>query len=123
MNEGKTILIAEDHNVTRRNVGFVLRNEGYNVVLAQDGEEALTQALKKLPELVLTNLHMPRLNGLDVAARMQQVAPEIPLFLMTGMLTPQILRRSQHVGVREVIMKPFDLEDVLKRIALALRTL
>jgi two-component system response regulator PilR (NtrC family) len=114
------ILVAEDETVSRRNVGKVLQDEGYRVVLTQDGEQAVSQVLANPPDLLLTNLRMPKLSGFDVAARVRQVSPDMPILLMTGLTTPQLKRMGRRVGIRDIITKPFDFGDLLRRIAAAL---
>jgi len=118
--QAQTILVAEDDTVSRRNIGKVLQDEGYRVVLTQDGEEAVSQVLTDPPDLLLTNLKMPKLSGFEVAARVRQVTPDVPILLMTGLTTPQLPRMGRRVGIREIITKPFDFGDLLRRIASAL---
>jgi DNA-binding response OmpR family regulator len=114
------ILVAEDETVSRRNVGKVLQDEGYQVVLTQDGEQAVSQVLINPPDLLLTNLRMPKLSGFEVAARVRQVLPDMPILLMTGLTTPQLQRMGRRVGIHDIITKPFDFGDLLRRIASAL---
>jgi two-component system, NtrC family, nitrogen regulation response regulator GlnG len=72
------------------------------------------------PDLLLTNLKMPKLSGFEVAARVRQIAPDVPILLMTGVTTPQLPRMGRRVGIRDIITKPFDFGDLLRRIASAL---
>ncbi len=118
--EKKRILVADDHTLTREIVAKLLRDEGYDVALATDGKEAIALFPIYRPDLVLTDLSMPRLNGIGVLTRVRRTAPATPVIIFTSDPTPEIEQEARQLGARDYIHKPFDIDDLLKRITWAL---
>jgi CheY-like chemotaxis protein len=118
--EQKRILVADDDTLTREIVAKLLQDEGYDVALAADGEEAITLLFGYCPDLVLTDLSMPRLNGIAVLTHVRQVTPAIPVIIFTSETTPEVEQEARQLGARDYIHKPFDIDDLLKRITWAL---
>jgi CheY-like chemotaxis protein len=69
---GKTILVADDESHILSVVSLKLRNAGYRVLTAADGQEALDVALHERPDLLITDYHMPQLSGLELCRRLKQ---------------------------------------------------
>jgi two-component system OmpR family response regulator len=79
-----TILVVDDNKNIRRFCESELKDAGYNVVLSADGQEAL-RVFPEFPiDLVVLDVRMPRLNGLETIARMQAVKPEVPIVFFTA---------------------------------------
>jgi CheY-like chemotaxis protein len=94
----------------------VLEGEGYRVAVASDGVEALAQVAALRPRLVLLDIMMPRLSGVEVMRRLQEADPARPaIILMSAAVRPADSPR--HVPF---LAKPFDLTDLLARVAQAL---
>ncbi len=113
----KRILVADDHALTRETVATMLRDEGYEVALAADGEEAIILLSTYGPDLVLTDLSMPRLSGIGVLTRARLTAPATPVIIFTSDITPEVEREAWRLGARDYIYKPFDINDLLERIS------
>ncbi|MBI3800367.1 MAG: response regulator [Deltaproteobacteria bacterium] len=118
--EKKRILVADDDLLTREIVAKLLREEGYDVALAADGQEAIILTSTYYPDLVLTDLSMPRLTGIGVLIYVRQVTPTIPVIIFTSETTPAVEQEARQLGARDYIHKPFDIDDLLQRIARAL---
>src|SRR5712692_7778935 len=118
--EKKRILVADDDTLTREIVAKLLQEEGYDVALATDGQEAITLVSIYCPDLVLTDLSMPRLSGIGVLARVRRVTPTTPVIIFTSETTPEVEQEARQLGARDYIHKPFDIDDLLKRITWAL---
>jgi CheY-like chemotaxis protein len=118
--ERKRILVADDHALTRETVAKMLRDEGYDVVLATDGQEALALLSTYHPDLVLTDLSMPRLSGIDVLTSVKRLAPTTPVIIFTADARPEVEREARQRGAQDYLHKPFDFDDLLQRIAYAL---
>lgn len=112
----KRILVVDDHVLTRETVAMMLRDEGYHVALAADGEEAIILLPAYHPDLVLTDLAMPRLTGIDVLTRARLLVPATPVIIFTADIAPEVEQEAQRLGVRDYIHKPFDINDLLERI-------
>jgi CheY-like chemotaxis protein len=104
-----TILIADDESHILNVVSLKLRNAGYDVVTASDGGEALLKALELQPALLITDFHMPVLDGLEVCRRLKQhrdgdAIPAIMLTARSNELSDEEMRSS---GIVQVVSKPF----------------
>jgi len=120
MGKKKRILVADDHALTRETVAKMLRDEGYDVALATDGQEALVLLSTYHPDLVLTDLSMPRLSGIEVLTGVKRLAPTIPVIIFTAEATPEVEREARQRGAQDYLSKPFDFDDLLGRITSAL---
>jgi two-component system NtrC family response regulator/two-component system response regulator HydG len=112
----KRILVVDDHVLTRETVALMLRDEGYHVALAADGEEAIILLPAYHPDLVLTDLTMPRRTGIDVLTCARLLIPATPVIIFTSDITPEVEQEAWRLGVRDYIHKPFDINDLLERI-------
>ncbi len=80
----KTILFADDNRNIREYCRASLEDEGYRVVLASDGQEAIRVFAEESPDLAILDISMPRANGLEVLERINRLAPEVPVILFTA---------------------------------------
>jgi CheY-like chemotaxis protein len=78
------ILLVDDQHEVRESVGDMLRALGHEVVLSDDGNHALTLAMRNRIDVIMTDLGMPGMNGIDLAGRLRVAAPETPVVLLTG---------------------------------------
>lgn len=112
----RTIVIADDESPIRLVVGEKLRSAGYTVVDARDGEEALDAVRTHRPVVVITDLQMPYMNGLELCTAMRQDprTSHIPALLLTArghVLTTEMLART---NIRRVMSKPFGVRELLE---------
>jgi DNA-binding response OmpR family regulator len=113
-----TILLADDEAHITCVLAQRLRGAGFAVVAARDGEEALDLALRSTPALVVTDLQMPRMSGLELAMRLKETArtSHIPVVMLTArgyILEPATMGQT---NIRHVIGKPFSAKEVLRRV-------
>ena len=106
------VLVVEDDRLNRNLICKVLRNEGHQVVEANDGAEALELLCGQRFDLVITDFVMPRLNGLKFVEQLHSLQPRLPIILITGYLSA-ISGKAILDNVAEIISKPFEL-DVLR---------
>lgn len=118
----QTILIIEDYSDTRELLCTLLRNHGYNVVEAEDGIEGVLKAGWLYPDLILMDLSLPEMDGVEAAARIHAQAKlsRIPIFVVSAYLTQSVERSVKEAGCAEVFAKPFDPDVLLERIRLVL---
>ena len=105
----QTILVVEDDRLNRELISKVLRQEGYQVLEACDGEIALKilQALRC--DLVITDFLMPMLNGIEFVAQLRSFQPHMPIVFITGYLSAISDKKIvDAVAVAEVLAKPFE---------------
>jgi len=107
---GKTVLTVDDSKAIRDMIAFTLTAEGYEVIEAADGVEGLEQLRRRRVSLVLTDLNMPRMNGLDflVNARKEPNGSGIPIVMLTTESKPETKARGKELGATGWISKPFD---------------
>ncbi len=112
------LLIADDDRDFRESLGEVFGRRGYEIVLAADGQEAVDIALESVAlgcstlHLVLLDVHMPRLTGLQALLQIRQESLFLPCILMSAMLDEQIVQRANELNTSDVLAKPFTLRDL-----------
>ncbi len=116
-----TILIAEDEADLAMGLKDNLQFEGYNVVVASDGEAALLAVQEHSPDLVLLDVMMPKLNGLEVCRRIRESGYMIPILMLTAKAEEIDIVRGLEVGADDYVTKPFSVRELLARIKAALR--
>jgi DNA-binding response OmpR family regulator len=111
----KTILVADDETHILHVVSLKLRNAGYRVVTARDGQEALELAEQERPDLIITDYHMPQLSGLELCQKLKEKASTsgIPAIMLTARgyhLDPEDTEKS---GILRMLSKPFSPRQLL----------
>ena len=107
-----TVLIADDEEPILDLMEIVLGREGkYRLLFARDGEEAVTIARRELPQLVIADVSMPKLNGFEVCRQLKQdpATAEIKVVLLTGFIQESYREKMAEVGADDIFSKPFDL--------------
>jgi DNA-binding response OmpR family regulator len=111
-----TVMIVEDDAATRRLYRFLLANSGYNVIEAEDGIMA-TERLSQHPcQLIITDMNMPRMGGMDLVRTVRQSHPEMYIIMVTAFGTPDTEKQAYRAGVNEYLTKPFDFEELEERV-------
>jgi len=109
----QTVLIVDDEASIRMALQGILEDEGYRVTLAEDGLVALSLLQKEIPDLVLLDIWMPRLDGLDTLQRMKELYPDLAVVMISGHGTIETAVKSTKLGAFDFIEKPLSLEKVL----------
>lgn len=102
------VLIAEDEERMRRLLGMLLGNKGHELILCADGEEAIGKFGESQPDLVITDLRLPKVGGLDVIRHIQGNAPEIPILVITAYGSIESAVEAMQLGACDYITKPFE---------------
>ncbi len=114
---GETILIVDDGKENRDFlVEHVLQPNGFQSLIAKDGKEGLDMALELRPDLILLDLQMPRMNGIDVLKHLAAVRAEIPVILMTFHGSEEVAIEVYRLGVRDYVKKPYTVEEMSEAI-------
>ncbi len=116
MNE--SILVAEDQAHIRALIEFKLKNNGYRVVTAEDGEQALQKAKELLPDMILLDVMMPLMTGFEVLAALKKIpeTKEIPVLLVTAQSSESEVLKGLEMGAEDYITKPFSPNELAARI-------
>jgi len=114
----KKILVADDEAHIRHIVSMKLANAGYEVVTAEDGEEALELTLSERPDLVITDYQMPYLTGLEMCARLRENAATrgTPVLMLTARGFDIESHEMLAAGIVGVLSKPFSPREVLAKV-------
>jgi CheY-like chemotaxis protein len=121
-NSNRRIMVVDDEEAIRHILSTVLSGVGYEVVAASRGAEALNLFLKSSFALVLTDLEMPGMDGWDLASRIKDKFPNIPVVMMTGRAKEDVIEGMKGNYVDSVIFKPLRLENILKTVQKMLGT-
>lgn len=123
MNQIPRILVAEDESDTRQVLGQMLEALGYEPILTEDGEQAYESLRRTEPDLVLSDVLMPKLNGFELCSRIKSEADTrlIPVVLLTGLGGVEDRVRGIDSGADDFISKPFQLSVLSARIRSLLR--
>ena len=116
----KHILVVEDEDSIRHTLRYNLSQEGYSVSEAATGTEALSVARRHRPDLILLDLMLPELSGLEVCRILRQEMT-IPIIMLTAKGTELDKVVGLHVGADDYVTKPFSLNELLARVAAMLR--
>jgi nitrogen regulation protein NR(I) len=116
------ILLIEDDLSLAESLRQVLIGEGYTVIHAARGDDGLDQAGREGFDVILTDLRMPGLNGLDFVRRMHAAKPRLPIILMTAHGTTETAIEATRSGAYDYLLKPFEIEELLDLIAGAVAT-
>ena len=117
----KTILFADDNKGIREYCRTALEDEGYRVVVARDGIEAVQVFRAENPDLAILDIAMPRANGLDALEQIKRLAPEIPAILFTAH-DEDCLHDRRAASAAACIEKSEDLRDLKGTVAHALQS-
>ena len=119
----KSVLIVDDHEAVRRELRRLFRDyEEFTVCgEAQDGSEALTKAQQLLPDLIILDLVMPEMGGLEAATALHYMMPDVPIFLLTAHYSRELELTALQCGVRAIFSKYDDLGRLLHRARMELR--
>jgi len=111
---GEKILIIDDR---RENLLFlansVLRPEGYEVITAMDGKQGYDKAMAERPELIITDLKMPRMSGLELIAALRKEGNFVPVILTTFYGSEQAAIQAFRLGAKDYIIKPYEVKEML----------
>jgi len=114
----KRILVVDDEVDLVETVRFSLELEGYDVLVADNGEEALNQARKENPDLILLDLMLPKLDGYKVCRllKFDERYKHIPILMLTAKIQEKDKATGMETGANEYITKPFEMDELMKKV-------
>jgi two-component system response regulator QseB len=110
------VLVVEDDEEIAQVLQRSLRLEGYEVKLAGDGVQGLEEAHAFLPDLIVLDLGLPRLDGVDVAKRLREDGDEVPILMLTARDALESRVEGLDIGADDYLVKPFDLDELAARV-------
>jgi CheY-like chemotaxis protein len=115
------ILIAEDNYILRRVLTLTLQKLGYQIDSTENGNECLTAALTGVYDVILTDLDMPDMNGIECAINLREAGIRTPIYAITGSSLPNAREHCLRAGMSGYLCKPFrqdDLTQILSEVSL-----
>ncbi len=117
----KTVLIIDDEESIRESLIGILKDEGFRPLYAQNGEEGLAMAREEDPDLILLDIWMPGIDGIETLTRLREFRPEQMVIMMSGHGTIETAVKATRLGAYDFIEKPLSLEKVLLAIQNAMK--
>ena len=112
----QTILIVDDEEIARTNMEHVLKKDGYSCHCANNGLDALDVLAKEDIDLVITDLKMDRMDGIELLQQINRVSPEIPVIMVTGFATVSSAVEALKKGAAHYLGKPVNLDELRKTV-------
>ncbi|MBC7223967.1 MAG: response regulator transcription factor [Anaerolineae bacterium] len=115
------VLVVDDDPPSVKMISFLLREEGYTVLTAENGEEALQMVEEEKPDLVILDVMMPKVDGLEVCRRLRRQMVDVPIIILSakGETTDRVL--GLELGADDYLAKPFEPMELLARVKAVLR--
>lgn len=122
-NARKLILIVEDETDMSALLQFHLHRQGYDTVTAADGLEGMNQALRRYPDLIILDLMLPKLHGLQVCRMLKSspVARHIPILILSAMESRRDKLKGFELGADDYVGKTSDMSELLARVDVLMR--
>jgi two-component system, OmpR family, alkaline phosphatase synthesis response regulator PhoP len=117
----RSLLLVEDDSTIADLLAYNLRRAGYEVFHERDGRSGLRAALSYDVDLVLMDLMLPELDGLTVSKEIARRRPDLPIIMLTARRDRETMLEGFRAGADDYVTKPFDLDELLARIAARLR--
>lgn len=119
---GKRVLVVDDDKEITTSIKFALSNKGYDVLIANDGNEGLAMAEKENPDLVILDMMMPKRSGFLVLEKLRRSDVEpVPIIMITANEGSRHKEYAETLGVNEYIRKPFAMDKLLDSVKKLLR--
>ena len=113
MTDRPSLLIVDDESAILDSLRILFKNEGFEVTVARGGPAALEALGRAVPELVLTDVRMPSVNGLEILAAARERDPDLPVILMTAQAELKTAIEAVNRGAFHYIQKPFDNDELI----------
>ena len=115
----KTILIVDDSDSLREVVGIALKNAGYEVIEGADGQEGLNQLDGKKVHLIISDVNMPNMNGIEMVKKIKDMAEYkfTPIIMLTTESGEELKDEGRSAGVKAWMVKPFKPEQMLDAVS------
>ena len=115
------VLVVDDESVLAEMVSMALRYEGWNIVTAGDGASAIAAARTQRPDVVVLDVMLPDMSGLDVLHKLREENPQLPVLLLTAKDAVEDRIAGLTAGGDDYVTKPFSIEEVVLRLRALLR--
>jgi two-component system, chemotaxis family, chemotaxis protein CheY len=112
----RKILVVDDSETIRQRVAGALEQAGFVVTTAQDGIEGLQRIQEEKPAMVILDVNMPRMNGLDMLDSIDVKTSGIPVLLLTTEVQPSLMARAKKAGAKGWMVKPVNVDQLVETV-------
>jgi two-component system, chemotaxis family, chemotaxis protein CheY len=112
----RKILVVDDSETIRQRVAGALEQAGFAVATAQDGIEGLQRIQEEKPAMVILDVNMPRMSGLDMLDSIDVKTSGIPVLLLTTEVQPALMARAKKAGAKGWMVKPVDVDQLVETV-------
>lgn len=116
------ILICEDERNIQKLMAKVLIKKGYEIYSADDGQESIEKTQKISPDVILLDIRMPKIDGLEAAREIRKFNQTVKIIFITGFESPQISQEANKYNIFAYIVKPVSQEEILQVVEKALKS-
>jgi DNA-binding response OmpR family regulator len=116
MNENINLLLVEDEATLAMIIKDTLEDQGFNIVLAKDGEEGLEAFLKNRPDVLVTDVMMPKMDGFELVRRVREMDKTTPILVLTARSAVKDVVEGFEIGANDYLKKPFGMQELIVRI-------
>ena len=111
---GEKILIVDDEKNMRELLKDFFEEEGYSIVLAEDGQQAL-EVIDETIDMVISDNRMPQMQGMELMVQIKKSYPDTPVIIITAFTTPKLAVEAYKMGASSYLTKPFNPEELLAK--------
>jgi two-component system, chemotaxis family, chemotaxis protein CheY len=112
----KTILIVDDSETIRQGIAGALEEAGFAVLTARDGVDGLERIRNDAPSMVILDVNMPRMNGIELLESLDLRSSGLPVVLLTTEVQPALMARAKKAGARGWMVKPVNIEQLVETV-------
>ena len=123
MLEDYTVLYVEDTKLMRRMIKDLLEDRVKEIYFANNGKEGLKQFIQHTPDIVISDINMPEMDGLQMSEKIKDILPDTPIVLLTCLDDIKSLKKAIEIGISSFISKPVQNDELLKEITKVVKTL
>jgi DNA-binding NtrC family response regulator len=116
MNDTRNVLIVDDETVIREGMRRILENDGYHVELSASGKAAIEKIQEQHFHLVITDLKMPGMDGIEVLKTIKILQPDVPVIIITGYVTVDTAVEAMRNGAVDYLAKPFTPDQISEKV-------
>jgi DNA-binding response OmpR family regulator len=117
------VVIADDEKVVNDLVKMFIEQKGFEAFSAFSGAEAIELVEKNLPEIIILDIGLPDMTGLEVVKRIRPIAPNIKIIITTGYRDDELEEQAQGLGINQYVKKPFAIQELINEILALEKTL
>ena len=107
-----SLLYVEDEEMILESMGTYLKRRFRDIYLADDGESGFQKFLEFRPDIVVTDIEMPRIGGIEMCAEIRKIDKDIPIVIVTAFSEPELMQKCKELNVNAYLLKPVDFDEL-----------